>query len=122
MMSYHLKLENCYIAKNDEYARHLFFSLADELGLHGRAIAEHEFYPYGITIMMVLAESHISMHTWPERHEIQIDLFHCADAADDFGLKLVATVLYLFKPKLLRGIVVDRQTMVVSSIPPHVGT
>jgi S-adenosylmethionine decarboxylase len=119
-MSYHLKLEGCPVAKVDPHARNLFFCLTDELGLHGRSFAEHEFYPYGITIMMVLAESHISMHTWPEREEIQIDLFHCSEVAGDFGLKLAATVLYWFKPRLLSGIVVDRQTMEVNMMPPHV--
>ncbi len=41
----------------------------------------HEFSPYGgVTAVVVLAESHISIHTWPERGYAAIDIFMCGDA------------------------------------------
>ena len=33
----------------------------------------------GISGMVVLAESHISLHTWPERGYIAFDIFMCGD-------------------------------------------
>ncbi len=40
----------------------------------------HEFSPYGgVTAIVVLAESHISIHTWPERDYAAIDIFMCGD-------------------------------------------
>ena len=41
----------------------------------------HHFTPnYGISGVAVLAESHISVHTWPERNYAAFDIFMCGDA------------------------------------------
>ena len=37
----------------------------------------HHFYPNGVSGVAVLAESHISIHTWPERDFASIDIFMC---------------------------------------------
>jgi S-adenosylmethionine decarboxylase len=37
----------------------------------------HEFEPQGVTALMLLAESHISIHTWPERGYAAVDVFTC---------------------------------------------
>lgn len=37
----------------------------------------HMFSPNGVTAIAVLAESHISIHTWPERGFAAIDIFMC---------------------------------------------
>ncbi len=37
----------------------------------------HQFAPHGITCVLVLAESHLSIHTWPEHNYVAIDLFTC---------------------------------------------
>ena len=43
--------------------------------LHGHC---HRFSPYGgVSGVLVLAESHISIHTWPERGYAAIDIFMC---------------------------------------------
>lgn len=40
----------------------------------------HPFEPQGVSGVVVLAESHISIHTWPERGYAAIDIFMCGDA------------------------------------------
>ena len=41
----------------------------------------HHFTPsYGVSGVAVLAESHISVHTWPERDYAAFDVFMCGDA------------------------------------------
>jgi S-adenosylmethionine decarboxylase len=41
----------------------------------------HHFSPNGgISGVLVLAESHISIHTWPERGYAALDIFMCGDA------------------------------------------
>ena len=41
----------------------------------------HHFTPNdGVSGAQVLAESHISVHTWPERHFAAFDIFMCGDA------------------------------------------
>ncbi|MFZ9738333.1 MAG: adenosylmethionine decarboxylase [Prochlorotrichaceae cyanobacterium] len=37
----------------------------------------HEFHPQGVTALALLAESHISIHTWPELRYAAIDIFTC---------------------------------------------
>ena len=39
----------------------------------------HQFEPYGATAIVLLAESHISIHTWPEKELAVIDIFTCGD-------------------------------------------
>lgn len=42
-------------------------------------ISSHKFDPYGVTAVALLAESHISMHTWPEKCMAVCDVFTCGD-------------------------------------------
>ena len=45
----------------------------------------HVSFPNGaVTLVLILAESHLSIHTWPEENLIAIDLFSCG--AIDGGL------------------------------------
>ncbi len=39
----------------------------------------HQFEPHGVSGVVVLSESHISIHTWPERNYAAIDVFMCGD-------------------------------------------
>ncbi|WP_372425927.1 adenosylmethionine decarboxylase [Salinarimonas chemoclinalis] len=54
---------------------------AEAAGATLLAIDLHHFTPNGgISGVAVLAESHISIHTWPERAYAAIDIFMCGDA------------------------------------------
>ena len=37
----------------------------------------HRFEPHGISGIVVIAESHLAIHTWPELHYAAIDVFTC---------------------------------------------
>lgn len=37
----------------------------------------HQFEPHGFTGYLLLAESHISIHTWPEERYAALDIFTC---------------------------------------------
>ncbi|MGJ8655190.1 MAG: adenosylmethionine decarboxylase [Akkermansiaceae bacterium] len=39
----------------------------------------HEFNPHGLSGVIVIAESHIAIHTWPEHQYAAIDVFTCGD-------------------------------------------
>ncbi len=39
----------------------------------------HRFQPQGVTGLALLAESHISIHTWPESRYAAIDVFTCGE-------------------------------------------
>jgi len=39
----------------------------------------HQFEPVGVTGILLLSESHMSVHTWPEEKLATLDLFTCGD-------------------------------------------
>jgi S-adenosylmethionine decarboxylase len=45
----------------------------------------HRFTPQGVTGVLILAESHLAIHTWPEHRFAALDLFLCGQKmnADD---------------------------------------
>ena len=42
-------------------------------------VAFHEFNPFGISGMVIIAESHLSIHTWPEYKYAAVDIFTCGN-------------------------------------------
>lgn len=42
----------------------------------------HKFSPYGVSGVVVIAESHIAIHTWPEYNYAAVDIFTCGDTID----------------------------------------
>ena len=42
-------------------------------------VSSHKFNPHGVTAVALLAESHISIHTWPENGDAVCDVFTCGD-------------------------------------------
>ncbi len=43
-------------------------------------VAFHEFNPFGVSGVVVIAESHLSIHTWPEYRYAAVDIFTCGEA------------------------------------------
>jgi S-adenosylmethionine decarboxylase proenzyme len=39
----------------------------------------HQFNPYGVSGMVIISESHLSIHTWPEYGYAAVDVFTCGD-------------------------------------------
>jgi S-adenosylmethionine decarboxylase len=39
----------------------------------------HEFSPHGISGVVIIAESHLSIHTWPEYGYAAVDVFTCGE-------------------------------------------
>lgn len=42
----------------------------------------HLFNPWGVSGVVVIAESHLTIHTWPEYGYAAVDLFTCGDEVD----------------------------------------
>ena len=42
----------------------------------------HQFNPIGVTGVVVIAESHLAIHTWPELRYASVDLFTCGTSVD----------------------------------------
>ena len=74
----------------------------------------HEFNPVGISGVVVIAESHLAIHTWPEYRYAAVDIFSCGDTlqpqvaaeylADALGAARSSVV------ELMRGIFLKAKT------------
>jgi len=42
----------------------------------------HEFSPFGVSGVVVIAESHVAIHTWPEYNYAAVDIFTCGESID----------------------------------------
>jgi S-adenosylmethionine decarboxylase len=45
----------------------------------------HQFNPHGISGVVVIEESHFSVHTWPEYGYCALDIFTCGDEIDYYS-------------------------------------
>ncbi|MBI2123903.1 MAG: adenosylmethionine decarboxylase [Candidatus Wildermuthbacteria bacterium] len=67
----------------------------------------HVFSPQGITGVVLLAESHIAVHTWPELSYIALDIFTCGKRSKpENALKFLREALqpeYVRVRKIRRG-------------------
>lgn len=68
--------------------------------------ASKRFSPSGVTIVLALSESHISIHTWPENSYAAIDIFTCGKIEPNVALQILVSKLKprnLNTKKLTRG-------------------
>lgn len=42
----------------------------------------HQFNPHGISGVVIISESHLTVHTWPEHGYAAVDIFSCGDRMD----------------------------------------
>jgi S-adenosylmethionine decarboxylase len=76
-----LDLWGCTGLDDEELIERAFRKAIEVSGATLLHIHLHRFQPSGgISGVAVLAESHISIHTWPERGYAALDLFMCGDA------------------------------------------
>lgn len=43
----------------------------------------HKFSPHGVSGAIIIAESHMAIHTWPEYGYCAVDIFTCGDLTDN---------------------------------------
>ena len=85
----------------------------------------HEFNPFGISGVVVIAESHLSIHTWPEYRYAAVDIFSCGDTlqpdvaasylVEQFGAERTSMV------EMQRGLFMNAAVPVVNKGPVAVG-
>lgn len=94
------------LISREETVRAILEEAVDRAKLTKVGSSYKQFNPHGVTGFILIAESHISVHTWPEYELINLDVFTCGDpskAEEVFGY-----ILEAFKPKHYRKCVLDR--------------
>ncbi len=46
----------------------------------------HSFSPFGVSGVVVIAESHVAIHTWPEYAYAAVDIFTCGETIEPWKL------------------------------------
>ena len=46
----------------------------------------HNFSPHGVSGVIVIAESHVAIHTWPEHGYAAVDIFSCSPTLDQAAM------------------------------------
>lgn len=82
----------------------------------------YQFQPRGVSGIVLLAESHLSFHTWPEHGLVTLDIYTCgdpenADAAFNYIVSVLAPTSVEYK-KLSRGNLITEDVKVLK--PQHV--
>ncbi|ARO63155.1 S-adenosylmethionine decarboxylase proenzyme 2 [Bacillus cereus] len=50
-----------------QFLEYHLVTAADYSGAHVLNVSKKEFQPYGVTVLVLLSESHLSIHTYPEQ-------------------------------------------------------
>lgn len=107
----HLILD-CWGAKHLTEITHIEKALCDAVEVTGSTLLHihlHHFTPNGgISGVAVLAESHISIHTWPERDYAALDIFMCGDTEPEKAIAVFEKAFETDEIKVIthqRGIV-----------------
>ena len=74
-----LELKDCNpkLLNDLSYIRHAMIETAQDVGATIVGESFHHFSPQGVTGILAIAESHISIHTWPEYGYAAADIFSC---------------------------------------------
>jgi len=47
----------------------------------------HNFSPFGVSGVIVITESHVTIHTWPEHNYAAVDIFSCSEKLDHKAIR-----------------------------------
>lgn len=79
---------------DSEFLRHTLAETLTDAGATVCEVIAHSFEPQGVTVLAMLAESHASMHTYPEIGSVFVDVFTCGERADpEQAVRLLAGAL-----------------------------
>jgi len=65
-----------------EKVQQILVKAAEKAGAQVWSISISKFPPHGVSGVVVISESHISTHTWPEYGYVALDIYTCGNAID----------------------------------------
>ena len=79
-----LELKNCNkeVLNDVDYLKKCLIDTAEGIGATVVNSAFHQFSPYGVSGVVVVAESHLCIHTWPEYGYAAVDVFTCGNTIE----------------------------------------
>ena len=104
---------------NRDYVEKALQEAAKKSNAHSIGSFFHQFQPHGVSGVIIIEESHYTIHTWPEHGYAAVDLFYCSEDVDvDKALEVLEEY---FKPEkmtlfeLKRGVLTEKDHYVVET-------
>jgi S-adenosylmethionine decarboxylase len=69
------------IIKSVEKVEQILVRAAEVANVQVWSISFHRFQPHGVSGVVVISESHLSVHTWPELGYVALDIYTCGESA-----------------------------------------
>ncbi|APC48058.1 adenosylmethionine decarboxylase [Virgibacillus halodenitrificans] len=78
------ELWGCNIEKLNDMGliERIFVNAALKAGAEIREVAFHKFAPHGVSGVVIISESHLTIHSFPEHGYASIDVYTCGDIID----------------------------------------
>lgn len=93
---------------NAEFLQTQLVEAAEACGATVMSVQAKQFEPQGATVLVLLSESHLSIHTYPERGFAAIDCYTCGETVDpQLAIDYLVSVLKpekTYAKKLVRGL------------------
>ena len=74
---------------NPKFFGKIIYKIAKAAKVEILNVSQHKFKPQGFTLVALLAESHMSFHTFPEKNIISFDFFTCAKISPSVALDIL---------------------------------
>ncbi|WP_054956397.1 adenosylmethionine decarboxylase [Paenibacillus dakarensis] len=91
-----------------EFLQAQLVEAAEACGATVMSVQSKQFEPQGATVLVLLSESHLSIHTYPERGFAAIDCYTCGETVDpQLAIDYLVSVLKpekCYAKKLVRGL------------------
>ncbi|MEF8823932.1 MAG: adenosylmethionine decarboxylase [Desulfohalobiaceae bacterium] len=90
----------------EEQVKKILEDISERVGFTKVGSMYKQFSPWGVTGVILIEESHISIHTWPEYEQVNFDVFTCGDLSQ--ADTAFHCSLEEFSPKFYRHYTLDR--------------
>lgn len=64
---------------DEDAIKRIMVESAIKAGAEVREVAFHKFCPQGVSGVVIISESHLTIHTWPELGYAAVDIFTCGE-------------------------------------------
>ncbi len=96
------------LLNNPEKLEDFMQQAAKKANAHIISSSFRTFEPFGVSGVIIVAESHLAIHTWPEYGFAAVDFFTCGDTSDPWKahefLKTVLKPSHTEEREVLRGV------------------
>ncbi|WP_027414997.1 adenosylmethionine decarboxylase [Aneurinibacillus terranovensis] len=93
---------------NAEFLQQHMVEAAEACGATVLSVQSKQFEPQGATVLVLLSESHISIHTYPEKGFAALDCYTCGETVDpEAAIEYMVNVLQpktVYARKMIRGL------------------